>query len=104
MLSIPREHFEHIADMATVDNSASREPSERVLASIFQVDQLQKAVNKALNVSELDAISAKGGKQPACASQEVQSESAIGVPVTLVRDIAGSLSIQLTTLLVSIEN
>lgn len=132
MLSIPREHFQHIADiMISVDTSTSREPSERVLAAIFQVDQLQKAVNRALNVSESDQIALKGGKHMSCASQQLQKETAtlslddhqqaeitsisssslsststgtlppLTIQVGVVRDIASSLSSELTTLLVS---
>lgn len=119
MLSIPREHFLHIADiMVSADTSTSREPSERVLSAIFQVDQLQKVVNRALNVSELDQITLKGGKHPSCASQqqdctvndnqsEITSNSStipnppLTIQVGVVRDIASSLSSELTTLLVS---
>lgn len=119
MLSIPREHFQHIADiMVSADTMTCREPSERVLTAMFQVDQLQKAVNRALNISEIDQIALKGGKHPSCASQqqepvvdnqqdEVASvASAVGanppltIQVGVVRDIASSLSSELTTLLV----
>lgn len=127
MLSIPREHFQHIADiMVSADTATTREPSERVLTAIFQIDQLQKAVNKALNISELDQIALKGGKHPSCASQQqlqetsvddyqqaevttISSSSSSGatnppltIQVGVVRDIASSLSSELTTLLVSI--
>lgn len=106
MLSIPREHFEHIADMASMDSSLrGRDPSERVLASIFHVNQLQKAVNDSLNISELDAMAAKGGKHPSCASQQDVDEHKTAVPTiptNLVREIASSLNSQLTTLLVSV--
>lgn len=119
MLSIPREHFQHIADiMVSADTSTCREPSERVLTAIFQVDQLQIAVNRALNISELDQITLKGGKHQSCASQQPESvideqqsdvtsvSSSIGanppltIQVGVVRDIASSLSSELTTLLV----
>lgn len=105
MLSIPREDFNHIADMASIDTASSGDPSERVLACIFQGDQLLKAINQLLNVSEIDVVSNKGGKHPSCASQQVAEETAAtSVPLTMptvVRDIATSLSSQLTTLLVS---
>ncbi|KAJ8922199.1 hypothetical protein NQ315_004136 [Exocentrus adspersus] len=106
MMSIPREHFQHIADMASVDTSASREPSERILAAIFQVDQLQKAVNQSLNITEYDAVTAKGGKFPACAGQQPVDEASaahLSIPVNLVRDLATSLSSQLTTLLSEVK-
>ncbi|CAH1107321.1 unnamed protein product [Psylliodes chrysocephalus] len=107
MLSIPREHFEHIADMASMDSSLrGRDPSERVLASIFHVNQLQKAVNDSLNISELDAMAAKGGKHPSCASQQDVDEHKTAVPTiptNLVREIASSLNSQLTTLLSEVK-
>ncbi|CAG9824246.1 unnamed protein product [Phaedon cochleariae] len=103
LLSIPREHFRHIADMASMDESASRDPSERVLASIYLVDRLQKAVNEATNVGDLDVMAAKGGRHAVCTGQQDQPsehvEPPLTVPASLVRDIAGSLSLQLTTLL-----
>ncbi|XP_072375594.1 rho guanine nucleotide exchange factor 12 isoform X3 [Diabrotica undecimpunctata] len=106
MLSIPREHFEHIADMASMDPSNGRDPSERVLASIFQVNLLQKAVNDSLNITELDAMAAKGGKHQTCASQQEvigETVTAPTVPTSLVREIASSLNSQLTTLLSEVK-
>ncbi|XP_056631640.1 rho guanine nucleotide exchange factor 12 isoform X2 [Diorhabda sublineata] len=106
MLSIPREHFEHIADMASIDPSIGRDPSERVLASIFQVNQLQKAVNESLNITELDAMAVKGGKHPTCASQQEGSDEHSNIPTiptNLVREIASSLNSQLTTLLSEVK-
>lgn len=131
MLNIPREHFQHITDiMVSGDKSISREPSEIVLALIFQVTELQRAVNRALNVSEMDQITLKGGKHPSCASQQQQQQQQkeqeqqvvdeqqgdvtansscvssgtatqpLTMQVGVVRDIASSLSSELTTLLV----
>ncbi|CAG9864678.1 unnamed protein product [Phyllotreta striolata] len=119
MLSIPREHFEHIADMASMEpapsaaassssSSGGRDPSERVLASIFRVNQLQKAVNDSLNVTEAEAAAAKGGRYPACAARRAQSPdrrrpNVPTVPTALVREIASSLSSQLTILLSEVK-
>nr|XP_023026441.1 rho guanine nucleotide exchange factor 12 isoform X3 [Leptinotarsa decemlineata] len=106
LLSIPREHFQHIADMASMDTSTSKDISGQVLASIYQVHQLQKAVNESTNITELDAMAAKGGRFPSCASQE-DGEACPSIPLTvpsgLVRDIAGSLNLQLTTLLSEVK-
>nr|CAI5843692.1 unnamed protein product [Callosobruchus analis] len=74
LLSIPREHFQHIADMAGTDISNDADPSEKLMAAIYQVDQLQKFINQSLNVDEKDVITARGGKHPACASQQVEDE------------------------------
>lgn len=121
LLSIPREHFHLIADMAsdTQDTRSSKDLAERVMAAVYQgmsqhpikicicyiaftVDQLHLAVNEALNVTEASAISATGGKHPACQSQEIlPTVSPPSIPANRVRDVANSLSTQLTTLLVS---
>ncbi|KAJ8969103.1 hypothetical protein NQ317_006980 [Molorchus minor] len=92
MMSIPREDFQHIADMASVDTSTTRDPSERILASIFQVNQLQKAVNESLNISQLDVVTAKG-----------DIPEPMTIPVTIVGEIAASLSTHLTTLLSEVK-
>ncbi|ENN79924.1 hypothetical protein YQE_03743, partial [Dendroctonus ponderosae] len=108
LLAIPREDFQHIADMASTASSNadshSLDITDRLLATVFQVDILQRAVNDALNITEGDVIAARGGKVPICASQEgaTETRSVIpSVPAGLVGEIAASLSSQLTTLLVS---
>ncbi|CAG9761205.1 unnamed protein product [Ceutorhynchus assimilis] len=103
MLAIPREHFEHIADMTTTNNLGGHtsDITDRLLASVFQVDILQKAVNEALNITESEVMAARGGKSPVCTGQEVTETRSVipSVPAGLVGDIAASLSLQLTTLL-----
>ncbi|XP_068892581.1 rho guanine nucleotide exchange factor 1 isoform X5 [Tenebrio molitor] len=107
LLSIPREHFHLIADMAsdTQETRPSKDLAERVLAAVYQVDQLHLAVNEALNVTEATAISATGGKHLACQSQEVLQPtiSPPSIPANHVRDVANSLSTQLTTLLSDVK-
>ncbi|XP_008190770.2 rho guanine nucleotide exchange factor 11 isoform X1 [Tribolium castaneum] len=106
LLSIPREHFQLIADMAsdTQDTRSSKDLAERVLAAVYQVDQLHLAVNEALNVTEASAVSATGGKNPACQSQELlPTVSPPSIPANRVRDVANSLSSQLTTLLSDVK-
>ncbi|XP_050312480.1 rho guanine nucleotide exchange factor 11 [Anthonomus grandis grandis] len=112
MLAIPREHFEHIADMASANsiakNGRGSDITERLLASVFQVDILQKAVNEAYNISEGDVVAARAGVKStaACAAHEAppppppDSKSVIpSVSASLVADIASALSLQLATLL-----
>lgn len=129
LLSIPREDFHHIADMASEDMSSDisseRDSSEYVLAPLYQgnklskkklsavfivllfylVNQLLEAVNDALNISEIDPILATGGKHPSCASNEdlilEKIEHVPSVPAHKIRDIVTTLNTQLTTLLVS---
>ncbi|XP_030755908.1 rho guanine nucleotide exchange factor 12 isoform X2 [Sitophilus oryzae] len=112
LLSIPREHFEHIADMAAstsdVSMSGASDITDRLLASVFQVDLLQKAVNDAFNITEGEVVAAKGGKKPACASQEPQYANEVkpnvpSIPASQLRDIVTSLSSQLTTLLSEVK-
>ncbi|KAH1003809.1 hypothetical protein HUJ04_003663 [Dendroctonus ponderosae] len=111
LLAIPREDFQHIADMASTASSNadshSLDITDRLLATVFQVDILQRAVNDALNITEGDVIAARGGKVPICASQEgaTETRSVIpSVPAGLVGEIAASLSSQLTTLLSEIKH
>ncbi|XP_060520310.1 rho guanine nucleotide exchange factor 11 isoform X2 [Cylas formicarius] len=93
LLFIPREHFQHIADLASTDAPGSTgggDITDRLLASIFQVDILQKAVNDALNVTEAEVMARRSDK----------AESAVPtIPASFVRDVASSLSSQLTNLL-----
>ncbi|KAL1517182.1 hypothetical protein ABEB36_000980 [Hypothenemus hampei] len=106
LLAIPREHFEHIADLASAtsnhEENSTSDITDRLLASVFQVDILQRAVNEALNVSEGDVIAARS---PACdASGPNETRSVIpSVPAGLVGDVAASLSLQLTTLMNEIK-
>ncbi|XP_063911076.1 rho guanine nucleotide exchange factor 11 isoform X3 [Zophobas morio] len=105
-LSIPREHFHLIADMASdmQETKPSKDLAERVLAAVYQVDQLHLAVNEALNVTEATAISATGGKHLACQSQEVvPNVLPPSIPASRVRDVANTLSTQLTTLLSDVK-
>ncbi|VEN52760.1 unnamed protein product [Callosobruchus maculatus] len=109
LLNIPREHFQHIADMAGADTSNDADPSEKLMAAIYQVDQLQKIINQSLNVDEKDVLTSKGGKHPACASQQVEDEpqttngTAPTVPIGPVKTIATSLSSLLTTLMSEVK-
>ncbi|XP_076264707.1 rho guanine nucleotide exchange factor 2 isoform X14 [Rhynchophorus ferrugineus] len=113
LLSIPREHFEHIADMAVsasdVNTSGNSDITDRLLASVFQVNLLQKAINEAFNISESEVVAAKGGKRPVCSSQEPHYSNEVrpvtpSIPASHVRDIVTSLSGQLTTLLSDVKS
>ncbi|KAF2883485.1 hypothetical protein ILUMI_22658 [Ignelater luminosus] len=108
LLSIPREDYQLIADIASEETHnksfCDREPSELVLAAVYQADQLLAAVNDSLNISEADAILATGGKYASCASNESlvsskQNNHVPSVPVHRLQEIATTLSTQLTTLL-----
>ncbi|XP_067203804.1 rho guanine nucleotide exchange factor 11 isoform X3 [Linepithema humile] len=61
ILNIPKEDFEHVADIASEPSSAEKEPTELILASISQTDQLVSMLNSALNVSEIETVFASRG-------------------------------------------
>uniref|UniRef100_A0A1Y1KTQ6 Rho guanine nucleotide exchange factor 12 n=3 Tax=Photinus pyralis TaxID=7054 RepID=A0A1Y1KTQ6_PHOPY len=111
LLSIPREDYQLIADIASDEAykkaAIDREPAEVVLAALFQADQLLAAVNDSLNVSEADAAWVAGGKFSSCASNEgsaKQNNHVPSVPVHRLQGIATTLSTQLTTLLSIIKD
>ncbi|XP_011700224.1 PREDICTED: rho guanine nucleotide exchange factor 1-like isoform X2 [Wasmannia auropunctata] len=69
ILNIPKEDFEHVADIAS-EPSVEKEPVELILAAINQTDQLMGMLNSALNISETETIFASRGSStlssPAC--------------------------------------
>nr|XP_031847705.1 rho guanine nucleotide exchange factor 12 isoform X2 [Nomia melanderi] len=61
ILNIPKEDFEHVADMASEPSSMEKEPAELILAAISQANQLVGLLNSALNVSETETVLASRG-------------------------------------------
>ncbi|XP_076650814.1 rho guanine nucleotide exchange factor 2 isoform X2 [Halictus rubicundus] len=61
ILNIPKEDFEHVADMASEPSSLEKEPTELILAAISQANQLVGLLNSALNVSETETVLASRG-------------------------------------------
>ncbi|XP_029169695.1 rho guanine nucleotide exchange factor 12 isoform X3 [Nylanderia fulva] len=61
ILNIPKEDFEHVADIASDPSTVEKEPVELILAAISQTDQLVGMLNSALNVSETETIFASCG-------------------------------------------
>ncbi|XP_025265216.1 rho guanine nucleotide exchange factor 12 isoform X5 [Camponotus floridanus] len=61
ILNIPKEDFEHVADIASEPSSVEKEPAELILAAISQTDHLVGMLNSALNVSETETIFASCG-------------------------------------------
>ncbi|XP_077272585.1 rho guanine nucleotide exchange factor 2 isoform X2 [Temnothorax americanus] len=73
ILNIPKEDFEHVADIASEPSAMEKEPAELILAAISQTDQLMGMLNSALNISETETIFASRGtstshgtSSPAC--------------------------------------
>ncbi|XP_072764898.1 rho guanine nucleotide exchange factor 12 isoform X1 [Anoplolepis gracilipes] len=61
ILNIPKEDFEHVADIASEPSAVEKEPAELILAAISQTDHLVGMLNSALNVSETETIFASCG-------------------------------------------
>ncbi|XP_071577897.1 uncharacterized protein [Temnothorax nylanderi] len=61
ILNIPKEDFEHVADIASEPSAMEKEPAELILAAISQTDQLMGMLNSALNISETETIFASRG-------------------------------------------
>ena len=96
--SICREHFETVADMASDQSSTvQKEAKELVLGAIYQTNHLQQTLNDALNIRDSDIVSAK-------AMSADKSNSMLPLypaPMNKLMGIAGLLSVQLNSLLVS---
>ncbi|KYQ46909.1 Rho guanine nucleotide exchange factor 12 [Trachymyrmex zeteki] len=61
ILNIPKEDFEHVADIASEPSTVEKEPAELILAAITQTDQLMGMLNSSLNISETETIFASCG-------------------------------------------
>ncbi|XP_012059743.1 PREDICTED: rho guanine nucleotide exchange factor 11 [Atta cephalotes] len=61
ILNIPKEDFEHVADIASEPSTVEKEPTELILAAITQTDQLMGMLNSSLNISETETIFASCG-------------------------------------------
>ncbi|XP_049947782.1 rho guanine nucleotide exchange factor 12 [Schistocerca serialis cubense] len=70
ILNIPKEEFDHIAEMAA-EPAAHKEGAELALAAIAQVNQLTTALNEALRVTE-DEVVRRSGRIPTIAAHSVQ--------------------------------
>ncbi|XP_043278903.1 rho guanine nucleotide exchange factor 11 isoform X2 [Venturia canescens] len=61
ILNIPKEDFEHVADMASEVSGLEKEPTELILAAISQANNLMGMLNSALAVTETEAVLASKG-------------------------------------------
>ncbi|XP_018356038.1 PREDICTED: rho guanine nucleotide exchange factor 12 isoform X4 [Trachymyrmex septentrionalis] len=61
ILNIPKEDFEHVAEIASEPSTVEKEPAELILAAITQTDQLMGMLNSSLNISETETIFASCG-------------------------------------------
>ncbi|XP_039306176.1 rho guanine nucleotide exchange factor 11 isoform X2 [Solenopsis invicta] len=61
ILNIPKEDFEHVADIASEPSTVEKEPTELILAAINQTDQLVGKLNSILNINETETIFASRG-------------------------------------------
>lgn len=110
ILNIPKEDFEHVADMASEPSSIEKEPAELILAAISQANQLVGMLNSALNVSETDTVLASRGASaltapPCCEATGCPSPrmhlhpQQPAVPASNLQPVCHSLTSQLSQLL-----
>ncbi|XP_024942922.1 rho guanine nucleotide exchange factor 11 isoform X3 [Cephus cinctus] len=111
ILNIPREDFEHVADMASEPTGLEKEPAELILAAVSQANQLVAMINSALTVSETETVlAARGASASAsasalceatgCPTQRTHSHShKPAIPVSSLQPICHSLTSQLSQLL-----
>lgn len=113
ILNIPKEDFEHVADMADMaaeQTALEKEPAELILAAINQANQLISMINMALVVTESEAVlAAKGGSGAVggcgvggCPAPRSGGEGQPSVPVATLQPVCHSLNLQLSQLLVSL--
>lgn len=114
ILNIPKEDFEHVADMASEATGLDKEPAELILAAISQTNQLMSIINSALNVTETEAVLAARGTNaaslttscdsPGCPVPRInqqQQQQQPSVSIVELQPICHSLTSQLSQLLVS---
>ncbi|XP_034171982.1 rho guanine nucleotide exchange factor 2 isoform X4 [Osmia lignaria lignaria] len=109
ILNIPKEDFEHVADMASEPSSMEKEPAELILAAISQANQLVGMLNSALNVSETETVLASRGTSaltaPAsceatgCPSPRVHLHPQPAISIASLQPVCHSLTSQLSQLL-----
>ncbi|XP_053972374.1 rho guanine nucleotide exchange factor 12 isoform X5 [Hylaeus volcanicus] len=110
ILNIPKEDFEHVADMASEPSSIEKEPAELILAAISQANQLVGMLNSALNVSETETVLASRGTSaltttPSCEATGCPSPRVHPYPqqpmvsVASLQPVCHSLTSQLSQLL-----
>ncbi|XP_029032097.2 rho guanine nucleotide exchange factor 11 isoform X2 [Osmia bicornis bicornis] len=109
ILNIPKEDFEHVADMASEPSSMEKEPAELILAAISQANQLVGMLNSALNVSETETVLASRGTSaltaPAsceatgCPSPRMHLHPQPAISIASLQPVCHSLTSQLSQLL-----
>ncbi|XP_015111917.1 rho guanine nucleotide exchange factor 12 isoform X6 [Diachasma alloeum] len=111
ILNIPKEDFEHVADMADMASehtALEKEPAEVILVAINQANQLISLINMALVVTESEAVLAAKGSSGAAlgcgaAGCPVPRSGGDGlqpsVPVAALQPVCHSLNLQLSQLL-----
>ncbi|XP_074095470.1 rho guanine nucleotide exchange factor 2 isoform X4 [Cotesia typhae] len=109
ILNIPKEDFEHVADIASEPSAVEKEPAELILAAISQANQLVGILNSALAVTETEAVLATRGTNATAST----GCDAVGcpvprshphphqpvIPVVTLQPICHSLTTQLSQLL-----
>lgn len=80
-----------------------KEPRELVLAALYQANCLQETLNEALTIRESDIVAAKAGGTDSTSKLTASLLPLYPAPMNKLMGIAGSLSHQLNSLLVSTD-
>ncbi|XP_046628149.1 rho guanine nucleotide exchange factor 11 isoform X2 [Neodiprion virginianus] len=114
ILNVPREDFEHLADMASEPSPIQKEPTELILAAVSQANQLMEMLNSSLNVTETETVLASRGasvsavgscEAPGCPAPRPHSLSHHpSIPVASLQPVCSSLASQLSQLLEIIKD
>lgn len=102
ILSVPRDEFVHIAEVAA-EPTNDKEATELILAAINQANQLAEAINDTLNINEEAAIALTSLPITGCSWPASKHHRIPGVPPQRLQTISSTLNLQLTQLLVSIN-
>ncbi|XP_063995232.1 rho guanine nucleotide exchange factor 12 isoform X4 [Diachasmimorpha longicaudata] len=111
ILNIPKEDFEHVADMADMaseQRALEKEPAEVILVAINQANQLISLINMALVVTESEAVLAAKGSSGAAGGcgtvgcpvpRNTGDSLQPSIPVSALQPVCHSLNMQLSQLL-----
>ncbi|XP_044598640.1 rho guanine nucleotide exchange factor 11 isoform X2 [Cotesia glomerata] len=109
ILNIPKEDFEHVADIASEPSAVEKEPAELILAAISQANQLVGILNSALAVTETEAVLATRGTNATASTGCDAAGCPVPrshphphqpvIPVVTLQPICHSLTTQLSQLL-----
>lgn len=111
VLHIPREEFEHVADIAN-DAEGDKDAKELVLAALMQAKRLTELINESQTITEEDAVTASAEVEDSATPQVAAAPSPKpsrkankmpAVPVDKLLNISNTLTSHLTQLLAQVS-